>query len=239
MSVRRFFGFTLMLAGVLFVSSLLLETRPAAAVESAPQADAATPDAADLLFETAQLATVPADGALVYRYVRKVSDPELGASFDDTIRLEVAPSAQGGEARDVAVQLFTGEHRRAAGPFESVTTNPALMLFLESHLVELSGRLKGNPRYFKNAIRVGLREKARVTPAEFIVDGQTLKGWRVSVSPFKGDPNAVRMRGLDTLTYTFDVSPQVPGQIVKIDIAADAPGGRLWEESIAYDPKGI
>ncbi|MFG1347606.1 hypothetical protein V5F59_22155 [Xanthobacter autotrophicus DSM 431] len=242
MSARRFLGLTLALAGGLFAAGLLVEPRIAGAAEgapqSAPQPAPAAPEAADLLFETPQLVNAPADQPLIYRYVRKVSDPELGPSFEDVIRLQVAPAAQGGDARDVTVQLFTGEHRRAAGPFEGVTTNPALMLFLESHLVELSGRLKGNPRYFKNTIRAGLRDKATVTPAEFTVDGRTLKGWRVSVSPFRGDPNAVRMRGLDTLTYTFDVSPQVPGQLVKIDIAADAPGGRLWEESIAYDPKG-
>nr|AAS17988.1 putative protein [Xanthobacter autotrophicus] len=144
----------------------------------------------------------------------------------------------GGDARDVRVDFFSAERHHAAGPFEGVTTNPVLMLFLENHLVDLSGRLKGNPRYLKNAIRSALRDRARVEATDISVDGRSLKGWRVTVKPFEGDANAARMRGLESLTYTFDVAPDLPGEIARIEIAAEAPGGRLWEETIAYDPKG-
>ncbi|MEP9354519.1 hypothetical protein ABLE93_13070 [Xanthobacter sp. KR7-65] len=200
---------------------------------------AAPPDAATLLFETPQLAATKPGETLAYAYTRKVSDPELGATFDDRIVLHVEASAGGGDARDVKVDFFSAERHRAAGPFEDVTTNPVLLLFLENHLADLAGRLKGNPRYFKNAIRSALRDAATVEPAELSVGGKTLSGWRVSVSPFKGDTNASRMRGLDSLVYSFDITPDLPGEIARIAISAEAPGGRLWEESIAYDPKGI
>ncbi|QRG08169.1 hypothetical protein EZH22_07545 [Xanthobacter dioxanivorans] len=247
MTARPIFCLAVVMAGGLFAAGYLVEPRPAGAAETAavanpasaaPPAAQGAPEAADLMFETPQFVTTTSGQSLVYRYARKASDPELGPSFEDRIRLTVAPGTGAGDTRDVQVDFFSGERHHAAGPFEGVTTNPVLMLFLENHVADLSGRLKGNPRYFKNAIRAGLRDKARVVPAEFSVDGRTYKGWRVSVSPFAGDPNAPRMRGLDTLVYTFDMAPDLPGAIARIVIAAEAPGGRLWEESIAYDPKG-
>lgn len=200
----------------------------------------AAPGAGALLFETAQMRNTAPGQPLAYRYTRKVSDPELGESFDDHITLKVSAPADGGakDARDVAVDFFTGERHRAAGPFEGVTGNPVLILFLENHVRDLSARLKGNPRYLKNAIRAAMRDRAKVTPAAIKVGDRTYEGWRVEVTPFKGDPNAQRMRGLDGLTYDFEIAPDVPGEIADIKITADTPAGRLFEEGLTYDPKG-
>ncbi len=236
MSLRRALGLWLVLMAALFSGGALVMPQAASGAEAQAASQQAAPDAATLLFEDPQLANTKPGQTLTYRYARKVADPELGASFEDRVVLMIDASASGGDSRDVKVDFFTPERHHAAGPFEGVTTNPMLLLFLENHLGDLSGRLKGNPRYFKTAIRTALRDAATVAAADLTVGGQTVKGWRVTVTPFKGDPNAVRMRGLDTLAYTFEVSPDVPGQIVRMAIKADAPGGTLWEESIAYDP---
>lgn len=238
MSLRRALGPWLVLLAALFSGAAFVVPQTARGAEAQAASQPAAPDAATLLFEDPQLANTKAGQTLTYKYARKVADPELGATFDDRVILIIEASASGGDARDVKVDFFSPERHHAAGPFEGVTTNPMLLLFLENHLGDLSGRLKGNPRYFKNAIRTALRDAATVTAADFTVGGEAVKGWRVTVAPFKGDPNAVRMRGLDTLAYTFDVSPDVPGQIVRLAIKADTAGGALWEESIAYDPKG-
>lgn len=237
MSARRIIGLCLVLAATLFAAGFLVEPLPARAAEAQAATEIAPPEAADILFERHQLAGTKPGDTLSYAYSRKVTDAELGPSFDDRIRLMIEPGP-GGDARDVRVDFFSVERHHAAGPFEGVTTNPVLMLFLENHLVDLSGRLKGNPRYLKNAIRSALRDRARVETADISVDGRTLKGWRITVKPFEGDANATRMRGLESLTYTFDVAPDLPGEVARIEIAAEAPGGRLWEETIAYDPKG-
>jgi hypothetical protein len=237
-SLRRALGLWLVLVTALFSGGALVMPQAASGAEAQAASQPAVPDAATLLFEDSQLANTKAGQTLTYKYSRKVADPELGASFDDRVVLMIGASASGGDARDVRVDFFTPERHHAAGPFEGVTTNPMLLLFLENHLGDLAGRLKGNPRYFKTAIRTALRDAATVTATDLTVGGQTVKGWRVTVTPFKGDPNAVRMRGLDSLAYSFEVSPDVPGQIVRMAIKADAPGGTLWEESIAYDPTG-
>ncbi|WP_454918670.1 hypothetical protein [Xanthobacter sediminis] len=218
--------------GLLLGSAL---AAPAGAGEAA-----APPSAATLLFETPQLEATRPGHALTYLYTRKVSDPELGPSFDDTIKLEVEPASTSAPAgaRTLKVDFFSAARHRAAGPFEDITGNPVLILFLENHLADLSGKLLGNPRYFKTAIRAALRDKAEVTRTSFTVGGRIYGGWRVKVQPFAGDPNARKMRGLDTLTYEFDVAPELPGEIVRMTITADAKDGRLWEEALSYDPQG-
>jgi len=218
-----------------------LAIAPAVAPSGAVRAEeAAAPSAAVLLFETPQLADAAPGSVLTYRYSRKVSDPELGAGFEDRIKLEIAAPADGApkEARNVKVDFFGPERHRAAGPFEDVTGNPVMVLFLENHLAELAGKLMGNPRYFKNAIRTALRDKAEVVATDVSVGGRTYKGWRVTVAPFAGDANAKRMRGLETLTYVFEIAPELPGEIARITITADAKDGRLWEEALSYEPQG-
>lgn len=221
---------------------LLLAALLASATGAGPMraAESAPPAAAALLFDTPQLGgTVPGQ-PLHYGYHRKVSDQELGPSFDDDITLEIEPAGPEApaEARTVKVDFFGRERHRAAGPFEAVTGNPVMVLFLENHVTELSKLLAGNPRYFKNAIRAALRDKAEVTPATFEVAGRSYSGWRVKVAPFAGDANAKRMRGLDALTYEFDVARDLPGEIARISVTADVAAGRLWEEALTYDPKG-
>lgn len=225
---------------VLFRLALGLLLGAALAGPAGAEEAGAPPSAAALLFETPQLEATQPGQPLTYLYTRKVSDPELGASFEDRIKLEVEPAGSGAPAgsRTLKADFFSGERHRAAGPFEDVTGNPVLILFLENHLADLSGKLMGNPRYFKNAIRAALRDKAEVTRTSFTVGGRLYGGWRVKVQPFAGDPNARKMRGLDTLAYEFDVAPDLPGEIVRMTITADAKDGRLWEEALTYDPQG-
>lgn len=95
-------------------------------------------DAASLLFESPHWARVQPGGTLVYQYVRKSADPErFGSSFENQIRLYFDRGATDA-TRTVRVKLFGPARRRASGPFEDVSSNPVLMLFLEDHVEQLS-----------------------------------------------------------------------------------------------------
>lgn len=103
---------------------------------------------------------------------------------------------------------------------------------------ELSRLLKGNPRYLKNAIRAALRDRADVQATDTIVAGEPAAGRLISVEPFLEDANKARMRGLETLSYTFTVSEAVPGQIVEINARAVLQDGTVGlEEGLVYEPK--
>jgi hypothetical protein len=200
-------------------------------------AAAQTPAPAELLFERPQWQAVQPGERLAYRYSRQSPlEAVFGPAIEDRIRLTIEPGAAA-ENRTVRVEMFSETRRRAAGPFEDVPGNPAIVLFLEHHLENLARVLKANPRYLKNAIRAGLRDRAVIAPADVSVEGRTVPGWRVEAKPFADDPNKAKMRGLDTLTYTFVVADAVPGAVLSLEArATDDSGNQLLLERLAYDP---
>ncbi len=212
---------------------------PAQGTAPAQQAaSAGAPQAADLLFEKPNWGGAPAGTAISYRYTRTGGDGALGAPIDDRIKLTL-DAGEAAANRTVRVDMLSGQNRRAAGPFEGVEGNPVLVLFLEHHLENVAKSLKANPRYLKNRIRAGLRERAETTAAKVSVGGREVSGWRVEARPFTDDAQKERMRGLDALTYTFVTSEAVPGEIVSIEAKAVAPGGGvLLQETLTYDPAG-
>jgi hypothetical protein len=199
-------------------------------------AQPALPSASDLLFETPHFRASAPGEVLSYRYRRTsmIAGEPFGPPVDDSIRLTLEPG-DGPDTRTVAVAMFTGERRRPAGPFENASTNPALLLFLEHGVAELSRVLQANPRYLKTAIRAALRDRATVTSTEVALGGRTTPGWRVSIQPFAGDRETGRMRGLETLTYVFVVAEAVPGMLVSMTADAPAPDGSLLMESLTYE----
>ncbi|CAM5767235.1 hypothetical protein LMIY3S_02093 [Labrys miyagiensis] len=208
-----------------------------AVLPEAARSDGGLPDAASLLFDEPQLAAAPVGEVLTYDYHRKTSNDTLyGPSFEDKIKLTIDKGATEG-TRTVDVVLFSGTHRQPAGPFEDMSGNPILSLFLEHHIEVLSQLYHANPRYLKNAIRAALREKANVDKADVPVGGKSVAGWRVRISPFKDDPNKARMNGLDTMTYQFLVAKGVPGEIADIRVTAVGSSATLLDEGVSYETK--
>lgn len=207
----------------------------ATVLTASAHAQEVTPAAADLLFETPQLQATAPGTTLTYRYVRTSGiESAFGPTVEDRIRLMVEPG-DGPANRTLRVDLFSGPRHRAAGPFEDVSGNPVLALFLEHHVEALARVLSANPRYLKNAIRAGLRDKASVASAAIDLNGRSVPGWRVEVHPFAQEANKARMRGLDSLTYVFLVSDAVPGAVASIEATATG-GGTLLKETLTYDP---
>ena len=171
--------------------------------------DSRPEDPASLLFEAPQWAATRPGATLSYRYTRKSAN-----------------------------EAFGRERRRAAGPFEDVSSNPVLMLFLEHHVEQLSRSVHANPRYLKNAIRAALRDKYRIEAGESSVDGRPVKTWRVLIAPFIDDPNRAHMTGLEGLAYTLAVSEEVPGQVTELTAKATGPDGvAALEETLVYEAK--
>ncbi|AWN39106.1 hypothetical protein [Methylobacterium radiodurans] len=203
---------------------------------------AAPPSAADLLFEQPQMKNAAPGSTITYDYLRRsgISKGPFGPPLNDTItfRIEAANDPKDAAARNIRVEMFSGLNRVPAGPFEDMPGNPVISLFLENHLRGLARVLEANPRYLKNAIRKGLRDKATVTATKVTVGGREVDGWRVVTKPFEGDAMTERMRGMADMTYTFVTAPNVPGEIVSIEAQSkNAEGGELLEEKLSYDQK--
>lgn len=225
--------------------ALVLAAMPALA-EDAPKPGAVTqvnaaapPSAADLLFDQPHMKNAAPGSTITYDYLRRsgISKGPFGPPLSDTVTLKLEPG-KSPEGRDISVTMFSGMNRMPAGPFEDMSGNPVVSLFLENHLRSLAKVLEANPRYLKLAIRKGLREGATVTPTKVTVGGREVDGWRVEIQPFAKDAMEQRMRGMDKMTYTFITSPEVPGQIVSIEAQSkNAEGGELLEEKLSYDQK--
>lgn len=203
---------------------------------------AAPPSAADLLFEQPQMKNAAPGSTITYDYLRRsgISKGPFGPPLSDTItfRVEAANDPKDAAARNIRVEMFSGMNRVPAGPFEDMPGNPVISLFLENHLRGLAKVLEANPRYLKNAIRKGLRDKATVTATKVTVGGREVDAWRVEAKPFEGDAMTERMRGMANMTYTFVTAPSVPGEIVSIEAQSkNAEGGELLEEKLSYDQK--
>jgi hypothetical protein len=222
---------------VKFVTAIVVSTLVFGSFVSHPlQADpAAKRDTASLLFENPDWAAAPAGSKITYDYSRKTfGNAEYGASFDDTIGLSLEPG-ENATSRKVEVRMFSGMHRLPAGPFDSMSTNPVLLLMFEDHLQTIAKLFQANPRYLKNAIRKAWREAATIEDVSLTVGAKTVPGTRITIHPFVNDEMKDRMKGLDGLTYVVDVADSVPGEIVAIDIHAPADGAAKYSETLRYE----
>jgi hypothetical protein len=197
------------------------------------------PAPTDLLFDAPHWQAAAPKATLVYRYKRASGfQASQVRDFQDTIRLKIGVGSAPA-LRMVSVEMFSGAERTPAGPFDDVSGNPVLALFLEHHVETLVQVLGANPRYLKNAVRAGLREKASVTRTSFVYESRSVPAWRIEVQPFADDPHRNLMHGLDAMRYTFLTSESVPGNILSVAAEAERPDGRpLFQETLTYDPSG-
>lgn len=209
------------------VQSVLLALSFVAASLPAPPAfaQAAKPDVGVILFEADHFKSTDKNAKISYTYSRTSKDAErTKPSFKDVIELTLEP-AEAPAARNVSVTLFKGPMHRAAGPFDGITFNPVVLLVLEYHLTDFAKILGGNARYFKNAIRAGMRDQARIEPVRITVGGKEVDARKITVKPFENDPQKPRFREFAEATYQFTVSDAVPGTIYEIRIWTPDPAG--------------
>jgi hypothetical protein len=202
---------------------------PAQEKPAAPARDTAT-----LLFETPQWAKAPAGSTITYDYARQTyGTAEFGDHFDDTTTLKLGPG-ENAESRAVEVQLFSGARKRPAGPFESTTTNPVLLIIFEDNIQQLSRLFQANPLYLKSAIRRAWRSAAKIEDANLTVAGKSVAGTKITIHPFAGDAMKDHMHGLDGMTYVVELSDSIPGEIAAIDIHAPDEGALKFSETLRY-----
>ena len=219
------------------LAALLVCTVAALADPSAPAPGPAVTtdksDVATLLFGNPQWDKAPAGAKLRYTFEKTTSDPSLGTPFKDEVVLTL-DAGEDAKSRTTEMQLFSGANRKPAGPFRSDQQNPILLVVLENNVQELSTLFKANPRYIKNAIRKAWRESAKIEPAEDQIDGKAVPVTRITITPFVNDAESDRMKGLQTSSYAVDVSNEVPGYIVAVDIRAVDGGKTLFSETLRY-----
>jgi hypothetical protein len=76
-----------------------------------------------------------------------------------------------------------------------------------------------------------------VQPIQFEFAGRTVSGTQISIHPFTDDPLKSRFEQLADKTYVFTMSPEIPGQLYRMQTRARTPQGPadappLLQESI-------
>jgi hypothetical protein len=170
------------------------------------------PKATDVLFESKHLANLNKGDEVTYRFQRTVSDEKLlGMPFSDDIKVAVVQAVAENGLRDVTLQVFTGERAREPITETQRTGNPLLVFYLDRAVSNYSLIAGGGRPYLKNRFARSLQE-AKVEPVKIAYNGGEVDGYRVTVAPYAGDPNAAKMQGYEGSLFTLLVSEAVPGQ---------------------------
>lgn len=204
------------LAGVL---AILLTASASAGSSAATSLPAPTA----VLFDARHLDNVGKGDALKYRFQRTVSQPKIqGEPFSDDIEIDVLEAVAGGP-REVAVKVFTGERGRPVQRINGMTGNPLLVVFLDRAVNNFTQLAGGNRPYIKHKMKMALDQNAKVDPVKVTYAGTAFDGYRIRVSPFVGDPNALKMMGYDGASFELVVSDKVPGHFVSLSSTFSSP----------------
>jgi hypothetical protein len=183
---------------------------------AAVSAAAEVPKAGDVLFESKHLSNLGKGDEVTYRFQRTVSDEKLlGMPFSDDIKVAVVQAVAENGMRDVTLQVFTGERAREPITETQRTGNPLLVFYLDRAVSNFSLIAGGSRPYLKNRFARSLQE-AKVEPVKIAYNGTDVEGYRVTVAPYAGDPNAAKMQGYEGSQFTLLLSEAVPGQLAEM-----------------------
>lgn len=170
--------------------------------------------ATPIIFEAQHMLNTHDGDELTYDFSRTVSDEaQLGLGFKDKISLKVGDQKDGKKALDL--QIYTGERARDLQKMTDMTINPMFIVTMQQAVSSFRAVGGGDLSYLKNRFSKSIDEKAVVEPCKIDYKGQVVDAYKITVEPYKGDPNSGRMRGYDASTFTFITSPKVPGELVE------------------------
>lgn len=174
------------------------------------------PKPTDILFERPHIASVAPGTNLVYKFVRAPSDPKtMGEAFSDNITVTVESNGAPGK-KNVRIQIYSGDRAREPQEVTDMDGNPMLIVYLDdavSHFRLLAG---GDSAYLKSMFKKSLAQDAKIAPVKIDYKGQTVDGYRVSLTPYINDPAKARMNGFEGSTFTIALSDKIPGYFAKM-----------------------
>ena len=183
---------------------------------SAPSSAADVPKPTDILFDRPHIASVAPGTNLVYKFERKPSNPKvLGEAFSDNITVTVESDGAPGK-KNLKVQIYSGDRAREPQEITDMDGNPMLIVYLDnavSHFRLLAG---GDPAYLKGMFKQGLAQDAKITPVKIDYKGQSVDGYRVSLTPYVNDPAKSKMNGFEGSTFSIALSDKIPGYFAKM-----------------------
>ncbi len=180
-------------------------------------ADAAPPltPAQQALFDTPHLANVTHPETLDYAFT------QFGpGGFTDRVSMTVAEVHADG-SKDLRFDFLTGDHHVAYPGIARFTGNPLLMLYLEYDVRQMRDQTGMAAAYFRERLRQSFLDGATLTEGTATLDGRVVPTRTIVIRPYAADPHFGGVKVIRDKTYTFVVSPDIPGGIASM--RADAP----------------
>ncbi|MGL4397179.1 MAG: hypothetical protein ACRCS9_11615 [Hyphomicrobium sp.] len=221
------------------VASLALAVTMAVGTAPVGAADAEVPKATPLIFERQHLNNTNAGDEIIYKFERKSSnEATAGASFNDTINLKIAEVKDG--KRNVELRIYTAERAREVQKITELSINPMFVVTMQQAVASYRLLAGGDFAYLKNRFSKSMAEQSRVEPLKIDYKGQQVDAYRVSMEPYKSDPNTSKMRGYEVSEFSLIVSEKVPGEIVEVNsvIKSSAKDAPMFEERTTIDGFG-
>lgn len=179
---------------------------------SPAQEDRAFSEVETTLWLVDQMSSIERPSRLQYAFERKGSY-DLG--FTDAVVMDVVSVREDG-SRGARVDFFSGERKMWTPPFESVTGNPVLGLYLQGDTYEMERLSEGNWRYFHRRIKMAFSESAEMKPVQVSFDGRTIEAKQIRITPYALDDRRDRYEQFADKSYLITVSPEIPGYLYEI-----------------------
>jgi hypothetical protein len=190
--------------------------RPAVLLLALLAAPAAYAGAAlDLLFATPHLTTLETGETVRYVHERR-SAPALGLGADLTETVTLRRT--GASASEVTLDA---DGAARALPFDGLSGNPVLMVFLERVTRAVGEATGGSPFYLRNRMKDAMR------------GGLALENGVVAFRPFAEDPNRTRLGAFADLEIRIAVDEAAPGMLRAL--RAETPDAAFVEEFVIDD----
>lgn len=193
-------------------------------------ADQPISEAERRLFLDPHLANLEAPATLRYRYAKTGTFEE---GFEDQVRVILQPSGAGTHAH---VEYLTGARALPLPDVDAAVGNPVILSFLERDVREMQRITGGQAGYFRKRVRLALANEAQVTPIRLELSGHDISAVLIVVQPYAQDPMRARFPRYVRKTYSFTLSPEVPGMLYEMRTLTPDPAGAapLIEERLTY-----
>ncbi len=199
---------------------MIMKTALATLILTASAAGLARAEGAyDILFRTGTLDGLEAGSELDYAQSGSAVRETVAGAQDLALRVTVKDEA------DTYLDMVGTDAFRRIGVFPTEVGNPLLMYAMEIVVRDLSDLTGGSPFYIRNRLKDSIAAETASEEVSVRFGAEEVSGSRVTLHPFRDDPNAERFPGLDDLEVSVDVSEAVPGWYHTIMARMPAAGG--------------
>ncbi len=179
-------------------------------------------DAETLLWMTDHLKNIKTPTVLRYHFKKQGTFEE---GFEDNVEFRIKEIKPDG-MKAGEVSWFSGERNHYVPPYDGISGNPVLGIYLQGDVLEMNRITEGYWRYFHRLIKQAFANSAEIKPVSISFNGKTVQGKQVRITPYLKDPHTFgneTFKKLENKEYLITVCDEIPGYLYEIHTVVPAP----------------